>query len=225
MIETMGTSAVLTLHDQTLFLLPERAVFWEEEQMLIVADPHFGKPQIFRDKGIPVPEGTTADDLQRLSLLLKRYDPIRILFLGDLVHGRFENTERFDELIHQWRRLHHQTQVFLVTGNHDRRAGKLLPPFRIDRIDEKLAFKPFVFSHKPNFDTSHYGIAGHVHPAVTVSGKGRQKETLPCFCFGPHGVLLPSFGSFTGSQVIRPSREDTVFVIAGDEVFGMTHSG
>ena len=199
-------------------------MFWEEERMLIVADPHFGKPQIFRNQGIPVPEGTTADDLQRLSLSLKRYNPMRLLFLGDLIHGRFENTERFDELIHQWRRQHHQTKVFLVTGNHDRRAGQLLPPFRIDRIAAKLEFGPFVFSHKPDFDTTAYGIAGHVHPAVTVKGKGRQTETLPCFCFGPQGALLPPFGSFTGTQVIHPTLEDDVYVIAGDDVIAIRHA-
>ena len=220
----MGTSAALSLQDQTLLLLPERAVFWEEKRMLIVADPHFGKPQIFRDKGIPVPTGTTADDLQRLSLLLKRYDPFRLLFLGDLIHGRLGITERFDELIHQWRRQHQQTQVFLVTGNHDQHASQLLPPFRIDRIAEKLAFGPFAFSHKPSFDTSPYGIAGHVHPAVTASGKGRQRETLPCFCFGPRGALMPAFGSFTGTQIIRPTPEDDVYVIAADEVIAMRNA-
>jgi DNA ligase-associated metallophosphoesterase len=220
-MQAIGTPKKISLLDQTLHLFAERAVLWEEEQLLIVADPHFGKPQIFRDQGIPLPAGTTADDLQRLSLLLKRCNPSRILFLGDLIHGCIDNSQNFDARIRRWRRHHDQTQVFLVTGNHDRCAGQRLPPFQIDRIDAKLALGPFVFSHEPDDDPSLYGIAGHVHPAVTVRGKGRQKETLACFCFGPQGALLPSFGSFTGSQVIRPTPQDDVFVIAGNEVIAI----
>ncbi len=70
-------------------------------------------------------------------------------------------------------------------------------------------------------DGSFYGIAGHLHPAVTVTGKGRLKETLPCFCFGPRAAILPAFGSFTGTQLIRPTSEDRIYVVAGDEVVEM----
>jgi len=59
---------------------------------------------------------------------------------------------------------------------------------------------------------------------VTVTGKGRLKETLPCFCFGPRAALLPAFGSFTGNQVIRPTSEDRIYVVAGDEVIEMQNS-
>jgi hypothetical protein len=33
-------------------------------------------------------------------------------------------------------------------------------------------------------------------------------------------MVLPSFGSFTGSKVIRPSKGDRVFVVTGEEVIG-----
>ena len=32
---------------QHLILIPDRALFWREEKLLIVADPHFGKGQTF----------------------------------------------------------------------------------------------------------------------------------------------------------------------------------
>ncbi len=86
---------------------------------------------------------------------------------------------------------------------------------------EGFILDPFAFTHKPKQDSSFYGIAGHLHPAVTLSGKGRLKETLPCFCFGPRAALLPAFGSFTGNQVIRPTFEDRIYVVAGDEVIEM----
>ena len=59
-----GTKKI-ELYGQRLVLLPERAVFWKQAKMLIVADPHFGKAQVFRDSGIPIPGGPTAEDIRR----------------------------------------------------------------------------------------------------------------------------------------------------------------
>jgi hypothetical protein len=51
-----------------------------------------------------------------------------------------------------------------------------------------------------------------------MKGEGRLKETLPCFYFGIRFAILPAFGSFTGNYAIRPTPDDRVFVVAGDEV-------
>lgn len=56
-----------SLLGQHLIPHPDKTLFWREEQLLIVADPHFGKTQIFRENGISIPGGTTAIDLERLS--------------------------------------------------------------------------------------------------------------------------------------------------------------
>ena len=42
--------------------------------------------------------------------------------------------------------------------------------------------------------------------------------TLPCFYFGRDYALLPAFGEFTGTAVVRPRAGEGVFVLAGDEV-------
>jgi DNA ligase-associated metallophosphoesterase len=207
-----------SLLEQHLILLPERALFWKEEKLLVVADPHFGKAQIFRDSGIPIPGGTTAGDLKRLSSLIFRLQPNGLLFLGDVIHGRTDNPGAFNRLIDRWRKRHKDVQLLLVTGNHDTRPGALPPQFRFDQVVAEIIRKPFIFRHKSKSDRSLYGIAAHVHPAITLTGKGRLKETLPCFCFGTRAALLPAFGSFTGNQVIRPTRDDRIYVIAGDEV-------
>jgi metallophosphoesterase superfamily enzyme len=57
-----------------------------------------------------------------------------------------------------------------------------------------------------------------VHPAVSVSGRGLQRETLPCFCFGEKRALLPAFGSFTGNQSIGPEAQERVYAVAENEV-------
>lgn len=207
-----------SLLGQHLTLFPDRTLFWQEKKLLVVADPHFGKALTFREYGIPIPEGTTADDLKRLSYRMDQLQPRKLLFLGDLVHGRIENQNNIGQLVDQWRRSHKEVELLLTPGNHDLRSGDLPAQFRFDQVATEIILDSFIFTHKPRSDSSFYGIAGHLHPAVSLTGKGRLKETLSCFCFGLRAALLPAFGSFTGNQVIRPSPEDRIYVVAGDEV-------
>ena len=215
--------AMLThqLLGQTLLMLGERALFWKEAKMLVVADIHLGKAGVFREQGIPVPPGSSANDLDRLSRLLDQWRPRRLVFLGDLIHGAIDHPRAFNQSIAAWRDRHRTIEVLLATGNHDRQADDLLAAFRLDGIEAKWALGPFLFTHRPRPNSEAYSMAGHLHPAVTLTGKGRQRETLPCFCFGPQGALLPAFGSFTGTQRIHPSRRDRVVVVAGNILVDM----
>lgn len=213
-------SGVLTLSlcGQTLVLHPDRALFWSEAGMLIVADAHFGKPQAFREHSIPLPRGTTRHDLARLSGLTAYFQPAHLLFLGDLMHGALADRQDLDDRAARWRQRHRQVQLHLVSGNHDRRAGAPPAGFGFEQVAPELAWPPFVFRHQPKADSAGFSIAGHLHPAVVLTGRGRQKETLPCFWFGRQGGVLPAFGSFTGNQVIRPAPDDGVYVVAGETV-------
>lgn len=210
-----------SLLGQHLILFPDRTLLWQEEKLLVVADLHFAKAQIFREYGIPIPAGTTADDLERLSYRMDLLQPRKLLFLGDLIHGRIEDSNDFKRSVDQWRQRHKKVELLLATGNHDLRSGDPPAQFRFDHVATEIVLGSFIFTHKPRLNSSFYGIAGHLHPAVTLMGKGRLKETLPCFCFGSRGALLPAFGSFTGTQVIRPTPEDRIYVVAGDEVVEM----
>ena len=68
-------------------LLADKALWHPGEKTLFIADPHFGKSASFRSAGIPVPEGATHDDCQRLSLLIERISAIRLVILGDFFHN------------------------------------------------------------------------------------------------------------------------------------------
>ena len=209
---------VHALNGQRLLLLPDRALYWMEKKMLVVADVHFGKAQLFRERGVPVPPGTTAADLKRLSRLMADLKPQALLFLGDLTHGPIDNTEVYANLVAPWRAAHQHVTFALVSGNHDRQGGPPPASFGFDWAGAVRHEGPFVFTHQPQDFAAGYNLAGHLHPAVAMRGRGGLRATLPCFCFRPQGALLPAFGSFTGCQVIRPGAQDRVFVIADEAV-------
>jgi metallophosphoesterase superfamily enzyme len=78
----------IELAGERVLLLPQKALFWPRARMLLIADIHFGKAASFRALGIPVPRGTTTENLASLDALIASYDVQHIVFLGDFLHDR-----------------------------------------------------------------------------------------------------------------------------------------
>jgi DNA ligase-associated metallophosphoesterase len=212
------TDARVEVAGEALVLLPERCVLRERTSTLLVADAHWGKAAAFRAAGVPVPGGTTGEGLARLDAALVRTGARRIAFLGDLLHAREGRAPATLSLIAAWRERHGDVEMRLVRGNHDRAAGDPPRELGIDCVDEPFADAPFVYRHHPRDDPRGYVLAGHVHPAVTLRGVGRQRQRLACFWFGAGCAVLPAFGPFTGTAGVEPRPGDRVFVVAGGEV-------
>lgn len=211
-------SVRLSLLGQTLWLLPERVILWEERRALLVADTHWGKAATFRAGGIPVPGGTTTEGLHRLSTAILRTGAEGVVFLGDFLHARAGRQPATLRALGVWRERHAQLDLVLIRGNHDREAGDPPPGLGIRCVDAPLHEDPFLLAHHPTGGTGGYGIAGHVHPTVRLAGPARERQRLPCFWFGRQGVVLPAFGEFTGGADVSPAPGDRVFVVADDAV-------
>lgn len=209
----------LAIAGETILLLPERALYWRGSATLVVADLHWGKAATFRAAGIPVPGGTTADDLARLDRALGRTGAERLVILGDLFHARTGRlASRTGTELRRWRDRHNGLAILLVRGNHDRGAGDPAPELGIRCLDAPHRIAPFVLRHEPAEDEGGYGLAGHVHPGLTLVGRGGSWECLPCFLMGPRAALLPAFGSFTGLARVEPRPDERAFVVAESEV-------
>jgi uncharacterized protein len=212
------TDVALTLAGEQVYLLSERALFWPGAATLVVADLHWGKPTPLATPGIPVPFATTSDDLSRLDSALQRTGVRRMIVLGDLFHTKTSRipSHTLAEL-RRWRSLS-SFEILLVRSNHDRHAGDPPNDLQINSLNSPAFVPPFVFRHQPVESGDGYGLAGHVHPGLTLKGRELQGETLPCFLVGKERALIPAFGSFTGLTPVEPVPGDRAFVIAGDEV-------
>lgn len=205
---------------ESLLLDSDRAVWWEARQTLIVADLHLGKAASFRRGGIPIPRGTTATDLTRITQLVARFEPQRLIVLGDLVHDRRGLTPALRMSVAAWRRRHEALQWSIVVGNHDRRAGEIPSEWNVEIAGDELNAEPFVLRHDPQPSNSGYVLAGHIHPSVVMcDAAARSRVRMPCFWFGCAVGVLPAFGRFTGTHSIRPRAGDGVFAVADGEIF------
>lgn len=211
----------IKLAGQQCYLHPFRAIYWEEQDALLIADLHLGKAGHFRRSGIAVPVAVADANLDKLTSVIWDFQPARVIFLGDLFHSEFNRQwVEFCDLLKQFNTISFE----LIAGNHD-----ILDPSFYEQAGLKVHLnglyeKPFLLTHHPLEDFSAeggYNLAGHVHPGVRLRGNGRQRLRLPCFFFGRYQGLLPAFGEFTGLATMPVGPDDEIFVIVEDEIVPM----
>ena len=214
-------SLTTALDGERVTLLAERALYWPRERTLFVADVHLGKAATFRAGGVPLPRGSTAADLARLTRLLERTGASRIVVLGDFIHAKAGRVAALAEAFARWRVQHAAIDVMLVRGNHDARAGDPPAAWNVGCVDEPFALPPFLACHRITQPATGYALCGHVHPGVRVHGSGEQSARLPCFVLGARRAILPAFGRFTGLADVLPAPRERIVVIAGRELFAL----
>lgn len=172
----MHSAEKYLLHDQTLWLSPERCIYWEEQKSLIVSDLHFGKTGHFRKSGIAVPQNVYKEDMQRLVSLLQFYKPQQLLVVGDLFHS-VQNKEL--DFFKKWRNDFSHLHIQLIKGNHDILKEDWYTSANISVSSSHLHINQFCFVHDINeacdpSESVKYYFSGHIHPCVTLKGLGKQ---------------------------------------------------
>src|SRR5688572_23724595 len=201
---------------EQMALLPQKALYWKKYKILLMADLHLGKINHFRKSGIAVPSKANDHNLELLIEVIRHSEPERIICLGDLFHSHYNpEWEVFGEVVKHFTGISFE----LVMGNHDIMSERQYERKGI-RVYDDLIIDSFLLTHHPmeEFPEHLYNLAGHIHPGVSLVGRGRQSLTLPCFYFGSRQGFLPAFGMFTGLARIAPKKDDKVFVVADNKI-------
>ncbi len=213
---TRATDQRFLFKTQDFILTPEKAIYWKQENVLLLADLHLGKAGHFRKSGIPVPVTVNNENLIRLESLISYFKPQRVFFLGDLFHSQ-QNQEW--EIFKKWRDRYQEIHMHLVFGNHDFYSEEDYKQLGLN-CSESFKIIHFELVHDiPELKKQNtIYIGGHIHPSVRFKGKGRQSIKCACFHFTGNSILLPAFGNFTGTHNIKPGKNDRVFPIIDDHV-------
>lgn len=184
---------------ETLWLLPDGAVWWPAARTLFAADLHLGKGAAFRAQGQPVPAGSSARTLARLQALVTSHGAERLVVLGDFWHSAEGLTPGLLESVDSFAR---RVPTVLVLGNHDRRIHPADLP--LDVVSTALALGALAAAHEPPPPgATGFTLAGHLHPAVVIASRAGDRLRRPCFVHYPHALVLPAFGGLTGALTLR----------------------
>jgi DNA ligase-associated metallophosphoesterase len=177
------------------------ALVWPSEKLLVIADLHLEKGSFFARRGSAIPPYDSRASIERLTRVLRRWLPDRVISLGDSFHDP-EGCERLSpEVREAIRTLTASHDWIWVSGNHDPS-----PPSGLGgTAATEVAIKGIVFRHLPTEGSEQAEIAGHLHPKASVSARGRR-VSRPCFVSDHRRVLLPAFGAYTGGlNVLNPA--------------------
>lgn len=203
----------LTINEQHFTLHPAGALHWQEENILMISDIHLGKVTHFRKYGAAIPRQAIVENFSLLDQTLEYFRPAKLFFLGDLFHS-YMNSEW--QLFENWV-AKTKIPMILIAGNHDIICPSKYEALGIQMVSE-LAIDSFLLTHYPCERIGLFNFSGHVHPAVRLRGKGRQSLRLPCFFKTGYQLILPAFGSFTGTHILDIKSGDEVYAIADSQV-------
>ena len=188
-LKQAATEAEIAGHTCTLDL--SGALCLPDEATLVVADLHLEKGSSFARKGLMLPPYDTRETLAALADVLARYEPRRVVALGDSFHdvGGPERLGAEERVV--LAALQAGRDWIWITGNHDR----ALPEAIGGEVRDELSLKALTLRHEPTGAEGE--LAGHLHPVgkVVMRGRGVRRR---CFVTDGRRGVLPAFGAYAG---------------------------
>lgn len=196
-----ASDATVLLHFAGHAFEPLRSggLYWHAERTLLVADLHLEKFSSFARHGALLPPYDTAKTLKRLEADVVRTGAERIIALGDSFHRDAGVASLLDADRLRLMALLGRTHWTWVSGNHDP-SPHALGGVCVDQ----LAHRGLLLTHEPRRGRPGL-IGGHLHPAADLQVDGRSVRR-PCFVHDGAVLVLPAYGSSTGSiNILGPA--------------------
>lgn len=167
------------------------ALFWADQNLLVVSDLHLGKAQrLARRGGALLPPYETQATLARLEAELQATGAARVICLGDSFDDLTAASELPEAERDSLRHLMNGRDWLWIEGNHDPAPTRLGGQHHAE-----VTLADLTFRHIAEAGAQGPEISGHYHPKARLAGRA-----APCFLLNPvaERLILPAFGTYTG---------------------------
>jgi DNA ligase-associated metallophosphoesterase len=178
---------------EIFFATADGALYWPEQNALLVADLHLEKASWFARLGQFLPPYDSHATLSALADVVGRTGAARLYCLGDSFHDRFGCDRLPASARELLSALTSRLDWTWIVGNHD-------PGFADHcggRIEDEVEIGGIVLRHEAVRDDPRPEMSGHYHPKLRLHLKGRQVSRR-CFVVSATKLILPAFGALTG---------------------------
>ncbi len=192
------TPAPIHFAGERVMLDPGGALYWPGGGLLAVSDLHLEKGSSFAQKGMLLPPWDTQNTIDRVCLLLRRWQPRTFVALGNSFHDQAAAGRLPVAQAGRLREIAGSLRFVWVRGNHDPGPVAGLGGESL----EVFAAGPFAFRHQARPGSGAGEVCGHHHPKAAIPARGGQ-VSRPCFVADGRRLMLPAFGAYTGGLDVR----------------------
>lgn len=183
-----------------LALVPDLsgALYLPDERTLVVADLHLEKGSAYAARGVLLPPYDSAATLRLLAAAILRYQPARVVALGDSFHDRGAEARIDEACLASLRACQAGRDWLWISGNHDPSISAAMG----GTVAEAVDLGGVRLRHEPSLVAALPEIAGHLHPAAKVRMRGRALRRR-CFALSPSRCVMPAMGAYAGGLNVR----------------------
>lgn len=174
------------------------ALWWPQEEALIVADLHLEKGSWFAERGQMLPPYDSAATIKRLAQLAELWNARALYCLGDNFHDDAGVARLSDAAAMALHDLASRLQIHWIVGNHD--SGMSGPTGGL--VHKEIKVRGLHMRHIAHAIPSEPELSGHYHPKMRTRLHDRV-VSRPCFVMNDQKLILPAFGAYTGGLDIQ----------------------
>ncbi|WP_229665389.1 ligase-associated DNA damage response endonuclease PdeM [Croceicoccus mobilis] len=195
-----------------------RALYWERENALVVADLHLEKASFYAKAGQMLPPYDSRETLERVAAAVRATGARRVFTLGDNFHDADGPARLEPHARGMLDALTRSLDWVWVTGNHDEKDGEADAPGGTQLAE--LEVGGMILRHMARPGEVRPELSGHFHPRLQLSMRGRR-IVRPCAVIAGGGntggrMVLPACGALTAGMnagdpaivsAMQPARE------------------
>ncbi|MBP3385523.1 MAG: metallophosphoesterase [Candidatus Methanomethylophilaceae archaeon] len=211
----------------------DRCLVMDEGPTVVLGDLHLGYESALEQEGMYIPRINTDSIRDSLNDILYRYEPSRVVLLGDIKHDfRRSGFEEKREVRSIMNLLAEATEVVAIKGNHDNYLQNIISDLGLLAVDY-IDLMGFRLEHGHSDSGVRPVIIGHEHPSVRIPGSVGGGMKIQCFVHAERDgvIVLPPFSPFSSgndlvldkSCVMAPALKQSDYASA--RLYGVTEMG
>ncbi len=184
----------------------DRCLILDDGPTAVIGDLHLGYENALEKEGMFIPRINTEAIRDSLNGILDRYEPERVVLLGDIKHEFQRSSYKSREDVRSIIKLVDEAaEAIVIKGNHDNFLQNIVASMGINTLDY-IDVMGFRLEHGHVDSGVRPVIIGHEHPSVRIPGELSGSMKLQCFVVAKNEgvIVIPPFSPFASGNDLNP---------------------
>ena len=203
----MGVRSIEVLPGVTI--TNDRCLILEDGPTAVIGDLHLGYESALESEGMFIPRTNTESVRDALNRIIDRYEPARIVLLGDIKHDfRRSSYQSREDVRNIVKLVDEAAEAVVIKGNHDNFLQNILSSIGINALDY-IDIMGYRLEHGHVDSGIRPVIIGHEHPSVKIPGELSGSMKLQCYVVSKKDgvIVIPPFSPFASGNDLNPGAD------------------